>query len=72
MVNPMENGQFYSGLTRLKLMTRRKVGRGGPYFIENVTAYLNIKSPGADFRCPRRAIFASGVNHSRLIDCPVG
>jgi len=53
-------------------MTRRKVGRGGPYFIENVTAYLNIKSSGADFRCPRRAIFASGVNHSRLIDCPVG
>ena len=72
MVNPMENGQFYSGLTRLKLMTRRKVGRGGPYFIENVTAYINIKSPGADIESPRRAIFASGVNHSRLIDCPVG
>ena len=72
MVNPMENGQFYSGLTRLKLMTRRKVGRGGPYFIENVTAYLNIKSPGADIESPRRAIFASGVDHSRLIDCPVG
>ena len=72
MVNPMENGQFYSGLTRLKLMTRRKVGRGGPYFIENVTAYLNIKSPCADIESPRRAIFASGVNHSRLIDCPVG
>jgi len=48
VVNPMENGQFYSGLTRLKLMTGRKVGRGGPYFIENVTAYLNIKKPGAD------------------------
>ena len=72
MVNPMENGQLYSGLTRLKLTTRRKVGRGGPYFIENVTAYLIIKSPGADFRCSRRTIFASGVNHSRLIDCPVG
>lgn len=72
MVKPMENGQLYSGLTRLKLMTKRKVGRGGPYFIENVTVYLNIRSPGTDFRCPRRAIFASGVNHSRLIDCPVG
>jgi len=45
----MENGKLYSGLTRLKLMTKRKVGRGGPYFIENVTAYLNIRSPGADF-----------------------
>ena len=31
-----------------------------------------IKSPGADIESPRRAIFASGVNHSRLIDCPVG
>ena len=54
------------------MMTKRKVGRGGPYFIENVTAYLNIKSPGADIESPRRAIFASGVDHSRLIDCPVG
>ena len=72
MVNPMENGQLYSGLTRLKFMTRRKVGRGGPYFIENVTAYLGIKSPGADIESPRRAIFASGVDHSRLNNGPVG
>ena len=72
MVKPMENGQLYSGLTRLKLMTKRKVGRGGPYFIENVTVYLNIRSPGADIESPCRAIFASGVDHSRLINGPVG
>ena len=72
MVKPMKNGQLYSGLTRLKLMTKRKIGRGGPYFIENVTVYLNIRSPGADIESPRRAIFASGVDHSRLIDGPVG
>ena len=72
MVKPMENGQLYSGLTRLKLMTKRKVGRGGPYFIENVTVYLNIRSPGTDIESPCRAIFASGVDHSRLINGPVG
>ena len=72
MVKPMENGQLYSGLTRLKLMTNRKVGRGGPYFIENETVYLNNKSPNTDSRGPRRAIFASGVDHSRLINGPVG
>ena len=72
MVKPMENGQLYSGLTRLKLMTKRKVGRGGPYFIENVTVYLTIRSPGTDIESPCRAIFASGVDHSRLINGPVG
>ena len=72
MVKPMENGQLYSGLIRLKLMTKRKIGRGGPYFIENVTVYLNIRSPGADIESSCRAIFASGVNHSRLINGPVG
>ena len=51
---------------------RGKVGRGGSYFIENVTAYLNIRSPGTDIESPCRAILASGVDHSRLIDCPVG
>ena len=43
-----------------------------PYFLENIKAKLNIKSPGTDFRCPCRVIFASGVDHSRLINGPVG
>ena len=72
MVKRMENGQLYSGLTRLKLMTKRKVGRGGPYLIKNVTVCLNVRSPGADIESPCRVVFASGVDHSRLIDCPVG
>ena len=72
MVKRMENGQLYSGLTRLKLMTKRKVGRGGSYLIKNVTVCLNVRSPGANIESSRQAIFESGVDHSRLIDCPVG
>ena len=43
-----------------------------PYFLENITAKLSIKSPGTDIESPCRVVFASGVDHSRLINGPVG
>ena len=43
-----------------------------PYFLENITAKLNIRSRGTDIESPCRVIFASGVDHSRLINGPVG
>ena len=42
------------------------------YFLEYITAKLNIKSPGTDIESPCRVVFASGVDHSRLINGPVG
>ena len=72
MVKPMGNVPLYSGLIRLNLIMKGKVGHDGTYFIENATTFLNIKSPGADIESPCRAIFASGVKHSSLINCPVG
>ena len=41
-------------------------------FLENIMAKLSIKSPGTDIESPCRVVFASGVDHSRLINGPVG